>query len=93
MSQLSLVLLIYIKPYDSKWANNVEIFNEMTVFCVGLHLLTFTEFVPDSNVQFFIGWTLIGVVLLNVGFHLLVITWTLFRVLRQMLRRVMHKLK
>lgn len=67
---LNCIFIIHAKPYESRGANRVEVFNEVTILLVALHLYTFTEFVPYAELQTYSGYSLICVVLINVLYHL-----------------------
>ena len=60
------VYLLHFKPFASKQANRLEIFNEIMVMiaCV-YHLIAFSEITHDASVavRMAIGWSFIGTVL------------------------------
>jgi hypothetical protein len=62
---------LQVDPYESKKANHIEIFNELTILAISEHLYLFTDFMPDSSQSILAGWSLIGIILFNVLFHML----------------------
>ena len=46
--------------------NNIEIVNELFILIVTDHLMLFTDFVPDVNDQYTMGWSVIAVIVLHI---------------------------
>ena len=97
-SVLNVILLIWVKPYETPHANRIEIFNELTILAVATHLPIFTDFVPSVDQQTIAGYSLIAVVLLNVLVHLIImlgstalIAWALSQKLRRRYCPKKHK--
>jgi hypothetical protein len=44
----------------------MESYNEITILLVGYHLLLFTDFIEDSDMQYMVGFSVIVVTLLNI---------------------------
>jgi hypothetical protein len=38
-----------VMPYEERYLNHLEIFNEASIFIVSLHLFTFTPYVGDPE--------------------------------------------
>lgn len=53
----------------------MEIFNECTIIMVTYGLITFTEYVPEPETRYRIGWYYIGTALGNVLVHLSFLTY------------------
>ena len=52
MNLLNLACMIYLgynKPFTSRFKNRLEIFNEFTVMTCTLHMMAFTDWVPDVD--------------------------------------------
>lgn len=47
---------------ETRSDNNLEMFNEWMVNAAGLHMILFTDFVPDLEAQYLIGHSLNGLV-------------------------------
>jgi hypothetical protein len=56
-----------------KFYNRLELFNEICILIVSLHLYLFTMFVPDPELKYSIGWSLIGVTCLNIGVNMVIV--------------------
>ena len=70
-----LIYLTFVRPFEITLMNNMEIFNEFCVFLATTHLFQFTDYVPDPEIQYFFGWSIIGVTLLNIIVNMLVMFW------------------
>ena len=50
MSQtLILIYLLLVKPLDSSYMNNLEVFNEICILGCSYHLIFFTDYFPDPD--------------------------------------------
>jgi hypothetical protein len=73
---LSFSYLGYFKPFESKLSNLLEVYNEYTIllgklfisnyYIAGYHLLTFTDYVNNTDIQYILGFSLIAAVTLNI---------------------------
>lgn len=80
------------KPYEGLGKNRVEIFNEVTIFAVGTHLVALTDFVDDEDTRTIIGWSLIAVVMINIAYHILTMLWMIYKtVLKPLFLKIKHK--
>ena len=65
---------VSVKPHIGKRKMRVEVFNETMIHISILHLMLFTDFVEDEILKFYIGYFLIGclliVLLINICFLL-----------------------
>ena len=71
-------------PYKENAANVQETFNEWTVLVACYHLTGFTEWIYTPDTRYKIGWSLIGVIALNVMFNF---SYLVIFVLRRAIRR------
>lgn len=64
LNYMNLAILIYVgynAPFVDKYQNRLEMFNELSVCCITLHMYFFTDWVldknamPDEDVQFNYG--------------------------------------
>jgi|LauGreDrversion4_2_1035121.scaffolds.fasta_scaffold42063_4 hypothetical protein len=55
--------------------NKMEVFNEFCILLASTHLFWFTDFVPDPEVQYIYGWSIIAVSVLNIIVNMLVMIW------------------
>jgi len=56
----------YSSPFQSRLFNRIELFNEVCITFVSYHLFYFTDFCDDGKYQYYIGFSMIALVLLNV---------------------------
>ena len=72
----TMIVLLYIasqRPYKSSFMNKLEILNELTIFVAVYPLLAFTEWVWDLDTRMDIGWSLVGLIGLNIISNILVV--------------------
>jgi len=62
--------------------NNLEIYNDILVFYVTLHFFLFTDFVPEAETQYIIGYSCIGMIGLGMFVDIFFIFWQNILVLR-----------
>lgn len=81
----SLVVITYIaqvQPFELPLLNTMEIVNEFTILVATYHLFLFTDYVEDPNMQYILGWSMIGLTVLNILINMGVMVWTSFRQLK-----------
>lgn len=62
---LNLAACIYmgqVKPWIPRIYNRVEMFNEVCIMFATFILVSFTDFGPDIENKFTMGWQIIGVI-------------------------------
>ena len=59
-----------VMPFEDPLLNYMELFNESSLLVTSYFLLTFTDFVPEPETRYTIGWVFSGVVALN-----LIVNW------------------
>lgn len=90
----SVAVIIYtawVRPFELPMMNTMEIFNELCILLASCHLFVFTAFVDSPEVQYKLGWTLIGVSVLNMAVNILVMIKASFRELKLMFRKLLYK--
>ena len=60
-----LFYVIKFKPFKNKWNHRLEIFNELCILIASYHMIVFTDFVDNQDIQYLGGWSLIAVILFN----------------------------
>lgn len=60
-----IVIFGYSNIYYLARDRHLELFNEATILCCIYHYYLFTDFVPDPEVRYTIGYSLIGFTFLN----------------------------
>jgi hypothetical protein len=72
----SLLLLCYIlsvRPFRSPALNQLEVFNEASIYMCSVPCLMFTEIGEAGLLEYQIGWAVIGVVTLNIVVNIIVL--------------------
>ena len=46
-------------PLETRLANRIELFNEICIHIATTHLLFFTDWIPDPDMQYLMGWSMI----------------------------------
>ena len=82
-----IIFIQWYAPYESKYANNMETFNEFTIVLLNYLLMCFSDFVPSASTRHDIGFFYISIGLGNISVHVLIIIGALFVALRTCLRR------
>ena len=73
MSFAILIYLIKWKPIKTKFANYIEIFNEISILMISYLALGFTNAEPDAEKRSMLGRCFIGLSLGNIAFHLVIL--------------------
>jgi hypothetical protein len=69
----SMLIVIYIfatKPFTSPFDNKLECFNEICIMFSSVHMIMFTDLVPDLELQFKIGYSIISVIFINMAVNM-----------------------
>jgi hypothetical protein len=67
---LNLLVLLYVggvKPFETRFKNRIEMFNELCICLLTIQMCLFTDFVGGKEAQFDAGWQMVGVM----GFNML----------------------
>jgi hypothetical protein len=66
-------MIVYIqavKPFEIPLLNRIEVFNECCILIAGYHLFSFTDFVSDSEIKYKMGWSIIGITIINIAVNM-----------------------
>ena len=63
----------YFRPCETRFHNRVLYFNEFLITVVTWHMMLFTDYVPDQDMQYLIGWSMIISIMLNALINIIVI--------------------
>lgn len=79
----NLVFIIYqgnYRPLAYGFENNIELVNEFIISMATLHIILFTDFVPEKEMQYYIGMNMLLVIsllmILNLYLVIYFSTWT-----------------
>jgi hypothetical protein len=84
---LMLLFFADVKPMNQPFLNRMELFNEMTLLVCSYFLFAFTDFVPDANTRFMIGWAFIGLAALNILVNWMALFYKVFSALALIIRK------
>ena len=56
----------------------IDLFNEFSIMMISLHMIVFTDFVLDPEVQFKIGFSMIALTIFNFATNLLLLFYSGF---------------
>ena len=65
-SILSLIYVAYFRPFENRFDNNKEIFNEICILIVSYSLFIFTDFSMEIQLKNDFGYILISIVIVNI---------------------------
>ena len=85
--------LAYYRPLADKVANRVEIISELITLLLMYHLLLFTDFVPDPEVRYLVGYPFTGLMVVFIVFQLAMIMLTPLIAIRNRAREWLAKRK
>jgi hypothetical protein len=86
-----IIYTAYVRPFELPLMNNMEVFNEACILVASCHLFVFTAFVDSPEVQYKLGWTLIGVSVLNMAVNIAIMVKASFRELKLLIRKLLYK--
>mmetsp|Transcript_20624 Transcript_20624/g.19609 ORF Transcript_20624/g.19609 Transcript_20624/m.19609 type:complete len:279 (+) Transcript_20624:1-837(+) len=94
LTQILLSLYLgYFKPFELPFFNMIEMVNETSITLVTYHLFLFTDFLEDRNIQYFIGFSIIGITVLNVLFNTSLMFYQAIYTLRLVLKKCRYRMK
>ena len=74
-------MMIYIYGYQARFKrllNRIDLFNEFFILVISLHMIVFTDFVLDPEIQFTVGFSMIGLTIFNFATNLLLLFYSGF---------------
>jgi len=73
MTIAQLIFLVHVKPMESPLLNGIEIFNEVITLTNSYFMLLFTDTGVDQELEYRLGWYLIGLTFICIVFNLVII--------------------
>lgn len=83
--------ILYVKPYKEPEQNYLEIFNEGCVLAMSYCMVLLTDFMPDAELQYEIGYVVIGITGLNLLGNNVLIFIKMIRNLKLSFRKLKYK--
>ena len=84
LSYIMLKYLIDTRPYDEPILNRLELFNEICILIINYHLLVFTSFISDDNLQYKAGWSIIIFTFSNILVNMMIVFYNTFKKLKSL---------
>ena len=75
------------------YARGLENFNELMVTAITLHCLTFTDWVPDENVKYINGWSMVIFIIILIIANQIIVWKEMYRVLRLLFKKYYPRFK
>ena len=85
-----IIFIQHYQPYESKFANRMETFNEVCVLCLTYIAMCFTEFVPDPEVRSNIGPYYIAANLFMIAVHIIILLAFSLKALVKVCKKYYH---
>ena len=70
---LNLFMMIYQgnnRPLDNRQKNRIEFSNEIFIAASTIHLVFFTDWIPDKEMQYSLGWSMLGIISMCMFYNL-----------------------
>ena len=80
------IFMGWFRPLDTRFANNMEMFNEIITLCALYLMLCFSDFVGDPETRSFCGIALISVICLYAANHILFLVINVCMQVRHLIR-------
>ena len=66
------------------WQNNTaQIFNEFSLLIICIMMFNFTDFIPDPEERYKVGWLFLYIIYLNVGINLVIVVALIIKKIRK----------
>jgi hypothetical protein len=78
-SNLYLIYLQHVQPYDESSTVLIETLNEVILLCICYHFILLTDLLSDPTLKFKIGWSLCVCVLAMIVLNLSIIVFVSLR--------------
>lgn len=56
----------YLKPFKSRYLNRIYLFNEYMIGVVSVHMLLFSDYIPDHETRNGAGWSMAGWIIFTI---------------------------
>ena len=77
-----MMLIQWYQPFETKFGNNIEVFNEACILVFTYYAICFTDFVLDPKVKSNLGYSYIGLNSSMISVHLSILAVGLIRSLK-----------
>ena len=82
----SVIYLLQLWPLSTPSAVVLEVFNEITIVLLTYHMICFTDFVPDANTRYPVGYSYIAFASTSLLIHIIIMMTNFLRNLVRWLR-------
>eukprot|EP00347_Sterkiella_histriomuscorum_P011729 403371333 len=73
--------------------NTMEFINEGCILGVAYHMITFTDYQPDPDKQYDVGWVIIGITLFDMALNIFIMVYQTLKDLKYKLKRFYYNCK
>lgn len=67
--------IVKVKPFETPRQNYMEAFNELCILGASYHLFLMSDFLPNVDIQYTVGWSLIGITTFNIAANMIVMLY------------------
>ena len=89
-----IIYITFVRPFDTSFSNNIEVFNEICILLGNYPLFLFTEFLDTesyANNANYIGYVLIGLGMVNILVNMIIIFKKSFRDIKEGCKRLKER--
>jgi hypothetical protein len=90
-SVFALIYFISVKPFETRLTNRMEIFGELMKLLIYNHLYLCTNFVPDEGLQYYIGFSIIGITAIMIIVNMGIIFKLNFIAIKALINKLLNK--
>jgi hypothetical protein len=81
----------YVKPMTNKSMNRMEVFNEYCLLNCFIFPFLFSDFVPDVQMRYNLGWVFLGIAFLTLFTNFGLIIGTMIVSIREKIKQILYK--
>ena len=89
-SLLSIAYILGVKPYNDMKMNIQELFNELCLLVISVLLLFFTDICDYPDLQDYIGWYIIIILVVNIALNILFVVVITLHSLYKVFSQLIH---
>jgi len=90
---LTLIYLIKVKPFEQRFKNLLEIFNETCLLIASYMTILFSPMIDDVDLQYNIGWFLTALVTFQIVINMTVMVVQTIKTLIIMMRKLISRIE
>lgn len=79
--------LLYVKPFERKDINFLQIMNEITNWLLTTMLFLFTPIIDNGELQYYLGWVFLGIFGVNIIANISYIIYDIIKAIKHWYRK------